>query len=186
MQCQQKLSDKALGGVLLVVLLGLATMSLAQEGAWTQKADMPTARYGPGSAVVEGRIYVIGGARVSQGRTAVVEAYDPATDTWTTRTSMPTARQGVVAAAVDGIIYAMGGWATNTVFSRVQAYEPATDTWTTKAAMPTARTLAAAAVVDGWIYVMGGNDKNGRTLRLLVVFQHCTSRQACFTNDNTQ
>jgi len=129
-------------------------------GTWTQKADMPTARYIPGSAVVDGKIYIIGGAPVSHGATAVVEEYDPATDTWTPRADMPTARQGVAAVAVDGIIYAIGGNeglpAGDGDLSTVEAYHPATDKWTTKAGMPTARTIPAIAVVDGIIYVIGG------------------------------
>jgi RNA polymerase sigma factor (sigma-70 family) len=125
-------------------------------GTWTQKADMPTARFIAGSAVVDGKVYVIGGAPVSKGMTAVVEEYDPATDTWTRRTDMPTARQGVCAAAVDGIIYAIGGYAADRIRSTVEAYDLATDMWTTKVDMPTARTQSAIAVVDGIIYVIGG------------------------------
>jgi len=124
-------------------------------GTWTQKADMPTARELAGSAVVDGKIYVIGGATVSMGHTAVVEEYDPATDTWTKRADMPTARQGVVAAAVDGIIYAITG-NRGRELSTVEAYDPATDTWTTKADIPSPRNQSAAAVVDGIIYVIGG------------------------------
>jgi N-acetylneuraminic acid mutarotase len=126
-------------------------------GTWTQKADMPTARGIAGSAVVDGKIYVIGGAPVSMGITAVVEEYDPATDTWTRRADMPTARQGLCAAAVDGIIYAIGGWSPGADSSTVEAYDPVTDRWTRKADMPTERTLAAIAVVDEIIYAIGGN-----------------------------
>ena len=45
---------------MLIGLLGTASMS-QEAGTWTQKADMPTARYLPGSAVVDGKIYTIGG-----------------------------------------------------------------------------------------------------------------------------
>jgi len=132
------------------------------SGKWTQKADMPTARYIAGSAVVDGKIYVIGGAPVQFGATAAVEEYSPATDTWTRRADMPTARQGVAAAAVGGIIYAIGGNSGKPVdrnLSTVEAYDPAADTWTKKADMPMARMLgsgSAACVVDGQIYVIGG------------------------------
>jgi N-acetylneuraminic acid mutarotase len=91
------------------------------------------------------------------GITAVVEEYDPATDTWTRRADMPTARQGLCTAAVDGIIYGIGGWSPGGDSSTVEAYDPVTDRWTRKADMPTERTLAAIAVVDGIIYVIGGN-----------------------------
>ena len=45
---------------MLIGLLGTASMS-QEAGTWTQKADMPTARYLPGSAVVDGKIYTMGG-----------------------------------------------------------------------------------------------------------------------------
>jgi N-acetylneuraminic acid mutarotase len=126
---------------------------------WTLKTDMPTARFIAGSAVVDGKIYVVGGAPVSGGATNIVEEYDPAEDTWTRCANMPTSRQGVRAAAVDGIVYAIGGngGAFNDVeFATVEAYDPTTDTWTTKTSMPTARTIMAIVTVDGKIYVIGG------------------------------
>ena len=156
-----------LTSLMLIGLLGTASMS-QEVGTWTRKADMPTARYMPGSAVVDGKIYVIGGAPFRCGITAVVEEYDPAMDTWTARADMPTARQGLAAAAVDGIIYAIGGWKGDSVtcwgetLATVEAYDPATDTWTTKADMPTTANcyLSASAVVDGIIYVIGGSAGN--------------------------
>ena len=146
--------------IMLIVIGGVQQVTAVEmeAGTWTQKADMPTARYIPGSAVVDGKIYVIGGAPVQFGVTTVVEEYNPATDTWMTRADMPTARQGLVAAAVDGIIYAIGGWDGDPMQTTVEAYDPATDKWTTKADMPTSRTLSAIAVVDGQIYVFGGED----------------------------
>jgi len=145
-----------LTSLMLIGLLGTASMSLGDDDTWTQKDHMPTARYIAGSAVVDGKIYVIGGAPVQFGTTAAVEEYDPVTDTWTRRADMPTARQGVRATAVDGIIYAIGGWGVGRIRSTVEAYDLATDTWDTKADMPTARSLSAIAVVDGIIYVIGG------------------------------
>ena len=147
-----------LTSLMLIGLLGTASMSLGVGDTWTQKADMPTARHSASSAVVDGKIYAIGGWSSLGSRTAVVEQYDPAADIWTTRADMPTARSGVAAAAVDGIIYAVGGWpeGSGIELSTVEAYDPATDTWTTKADMPTARALSAIAVVDGKIYVIGG------------------------------
>ena len=46
---------------------------------------MPTPRYGPAAAVVDGKIYVFGGNDV--GSLDTVEEYDPDTDTWTTKAS---------------------------------------------------------------------------------------------------
>jgi RNA polymerase sigma factor (sigma-70 family) len=146
-------------------------------GTWTQKADMPTPRFLAGSAVVDGKIYVIGGAPFSGGYTAVVEEYNPATDTWAKRADMPTTRQGPAAAAVDGIIYAIGGWnSKDDVLTTVEAYDPATDEWITKADMPTARSGPAIAVVDGIIYVIGGYDTNTRVLSAVEAYDTATDR----------
>jgi len=145
---------------IMLIVIGLVQQVTAVEmeaGTWTQKADMPTARDNAGFAVVDGKIYVIGGLSSRRERIAVVEEYDPATDTWMTRADMPNPRASHVAAAVDGVIYAIGGWGLGEPdLSTVEAYDLATDTWTTKADMPTARALSDIAVVDGQIYVIGG------------------------------
>jgi N-acetylneuraminic acid mutarotase len=165
-----------LTSLMLIGLLGTASMSQEAGGTWTQKADMPTARYIAGSAVVNGKIYVIGGAPVKCGISTVVEEYDPATDTWTRRADMPTARQGVRAAAVDGIIYAIGGWkgdpftCLGAILTTVEAYDPATDTWDRKASMRTARTSSAIAVVDGIIYIIGGSGENNEAISLVEAY----------------
>jgi N-acetylneuraminic acid mutarotase len=165
--------------IMLTVIGGVQQVTAVEmeAGTWTQKADMPTARYIAGSAVVDGKIYVIGGAPVYLGITAVVEEYDPAADTWTRRADMPTARQGIRAAAVDGIIYAIGGWessADDDWASSVEAYDPTTDTWTEKADMPTDRSISAIAVVDGIIYVIGGYGDNNETLSVVEAYDPAT------------
>ena len=145
---------------IMLIVIGVVQQVTAVEmeaGTWTQKADMPTARCLAGSAVVDGKIYVIGGAPAPPLVTKAVEEYNPATDTWTRRADMPAARFGHVAAAVDGIIYAIGGMnAGGADVSTVEAYDPATDTWTKKTHMPSRRSHVAIAVVDGQIYVIGG------------------------------
>ena len=59
------------GACLIVGLLCLTSTLLAQE-PWTQKADMPTARLGFGTAVVNGKIYLIGG---QQNETVPLDYY---------------------------------------------------------------------------------------------------------------
>ena len=151
--------------LVLVLALGLVSVSPAAEGIWTTKADMPTGRWILSTSVVDGKIYAIGGgSRYGQGALRTVEEYDPATDTWTTKSEVPTARQCPSTSVVNGKIYAIGGGETSggnysglKAFSTVEEYDPATDTWTTKSEMPTARVGHSASVVDGRIYVIGGS-----------------------------
>src|SRR5262249_10090096 len=72
---------------------------------WTPKARMPTARAGLAVAVVNDKIYAIGGYKggtvFSTGVFGTVEEYDPITDTWNTRLAMPTPRARFAAAVVN-------------------------------------------------------------------------------------
>jgi subtilisin family serine protease/N-acetylneuraminic acid mutarotase len=132
---------------------------MTPSSAWTTRDSMPTARSGLGVAVASnGRIYAIGGVGYDASG-AIVEEYDPATDTWTTRTSMPTPRSYLgVATASNGKIYAIGGHDGGALgLTTVEEYDPATDTWTAKASMSTARFFLGVAVArNGKIYAIGG------------------------------
>ena len=146
-------------------------------GTWTQKADMTTARYWSGAAVVDGKIYVIGGRLVVSTDSTIVEEYDPAADTWTTRADMPTSRHAIGAAAVDRIIYAIGGWRPRGQISTVEAYDPAVDKWTEKTDMTTPRSGLTTSVVDGKIYAIGGLGQRGAvTFSTVEVYDPATDK----------
>jgi len=142
----------------LVVSFSLSTFSISQaeaaEDSWTTKAQMPTPRSGLGVAVVNGKIYAIGGSNGSHLNTN--EEYDPATNTWATRKPMPIQRHRFAIAVVEHKIYVIGGEIPGNYYSGNQVYDPATDTWETKTSMLTARADLCASVVNGKIYVIGG------------------------------
>jgi hypothetical protein len=61
--------NKAVSLLLALVLLATiivvtkpASSAELEDNYWTAKSPMPTARYGLGAAVVDGRIYAIGGS----------------------------------------------------------------------------------------------------------------------------
>ena len=134
--------------------MSLASVSLAAEGTWIRKADMPTGRLWHASSVVDDKIYVIGGRATE----TLTTEYYPLTNAWTTKTPMPTARFAHSTSVVDGKIYVIGGVsaAYTSGLSIVEEYDPVTDNWTTKTPMPTARFAHSTSVVDGKIYVIGG------------------------------
>ena len=71
-------------------------------------------------------IYAIGGFN-GASQYAIVEAYDPATNTWTTQTAMPTARVSLETVAVNNVIYAIGGYnGVNTPLGTNESFSPAT------------------------------------------------------------
>src|SRR5258706_12344407 len=82
---------------------------------------MPTTRGGGVAGVVNGKIYVIGGAgpmpdasppvirpRQPQRSLGTVEEYDPATNKWRARAPMPTPCNHMGGEAVNGKIYVIG------------------------------------------------------------------------------
>ena len=133
----------------------LAAIESIEQGPREQ--ERPLTRSYHAAAVVNGKIYVIGGAGEDNKPFGSVQVYDPATGTWAMRANMPTARGLFGAGAVGGTIYTVGG----TIFgvdklAVVEAYDTVTDTWTRKADMPTPRNALSAAVVDGKVYAIGG------------------------------
>jgi N-acetylneuraminic acid mutarotase len=158
----------------------VAATAMSVDSVWKTKANMPTERWEHYPCVVDGKIYVIGGAGPVYNALRTVEVYDPATDTWATRSEMPTARQGLSTSVVNGKIYAIGGasssstsYASVETFSVVEEYDPATNTWTTKSPMPTERGWHSANVVDGKIYIIGGTRESspGYTLRHVLTVE---------------
>ncbi|HVB32943.1 MAG TPA: kelch repeat-containing protein [Patescibacteria group bacterium] len=150
---------------------------------WKALAPMPSKRGGGAAAVVDGKIYVIGGVELAPGSKEGVihlgldawpshavgtnEEYDIATNTWRERSPMPTARNHLAVAAVNGKIYAIGG-RLGSAFSLtasptdiVEEYDPATNIWgNVMARMPTPTSGLTWGVYKGCIYVAGGEAQN--------------------------
>jgi len=128
---------------------------------WGQLAPLPTPRRHLAAAVVDNKIYVIGGEIIPSPNNAVPvginEMYNPSTDTWTTKASMPTPRSGLSLAVLNSEIYAIGGVDQNHQISNtVEKYNPETDSWEEVESMPTARGWLATEVVSETIYAIGG------------------------------
>jgi hypothetical protein len=143
--------------------IGLAYQPVHGE-QWTSKAVMTTSRAEMAAAVLDGRIYVVGG--YNGGYTTAAEAYDPAANTWSTLAAAPTSRADTAGAAAGGKIYIVGG--TNNFGSSGltlnEQYDPATNSWSTKAAMPSARFFLNALSLGGNVYAAGGIGAAGTEL----------------------
>lgn len=135
------------------------TSPVSNEGVWTEKAPMPTARLGLGVAAVDGKIYAIGGCSDTAFTVGTNEMYDPATDTWTTEAPMPTPSDDFGIAVYNNTIYCIGGSAgsNGAAVGVNQVYDPITNTWKEKTSMPTPQEGLDASVVDGKIYLICGD-----------------------------
>ena len=148
--------------VILVISLSFSTFRFshaeAVENSWKIMANLPDSGLGPGVAVVNGKIYVIGGTG-KEGYLSTNVEYDPATNNWALRKPMPTPREAFGIAVYKNKIYCIGGGdgSDQGVTGVNEVYDPLTDTWETKRPMPTPREGICAQVVNGKIYVIGGS-----------------------------
>ncbi|MEM4243514.1 MAG: kelch repeat-containing protein [Candidatus Bathyarchaeia archaeon] len=136
----------------------LVSQTTATEDTWTTMASMPTPRPWVEVAVVNEKIYAIGGSYDEHGE---VEEYDPITNSWSKKTPMPTPRILFGIAVIGNKIYTMGGDSGNwevgqRITNVVEVYDPLTDKWETKSPMPTKRMAFSASVINGKIYIIGG------------------------------
>ena len=124
------------------------------------RAPMPTPRSHFAVAVVNDKIYCIGGWS-AKNETAVTEVYDPQANSWEIKASMHYARADITANVVDGKIYVIGGiYAKGKGYGSLgvtEVYDPATDCWTFETPIPTAVGAYSSAVVDNKICIFGGH-----------------------------
>lgn len=133
---------------------------ITRDSPWFYKKEMPSPRYGFGTAVVNNKIYVIGGTDGINYMSEVLE-YDPATDTWTRKADMPTPRSDLAVAAWNGKIYALGGHSSLAIYDKNEAYDPSSDTWTVLTHLYQPNYSVTAQSVNGKIYIIGGDFRFG-------------------------
>ncbi len=125
-----------------------------ETNQWHRRAGMRVGRTGVSTAVVNEKIYAIGGHIQLWWWRKHVEVYDPVTNIWEMRADMIEIRPtfSFSASVADGRIYVMGGADDGSS----EAYNPVADNWEKKAMMPKRRSWFATSVVDGKIYAIGG------------------------------
>ena len=165
-------SKKAIVISVVVFILLLMQMESFARNNWERITELPTERESFATAVVDNKIYLIGGTLFENKRKklppgpfglSTVEVYDPQTNTWQRGADMPTLRHSAKAATVNGIIYVFGGYSAkdqkivNMKFPTVvEAYDPQTDTWSRKQDMPVPRIHFGLGVVAEKVYIIGG------------------------------
>jgi N-acetylneuraminic acid mutarotase len=138
---------------------------------WSSVRPMLTARNHHGAALIDGKIYVVGG-RV--GSTFIIglstnvsthEVYDVAKNTWSSVLGVPTARSGVGTAVLNGRLHVLGGEAYLNdlvgTYRTHEAYDPRTNNWERLPPMPTPRHGLAVAEIGGKIYAVSGSNVAG-------------------------
>ncbi len=119
-----------------------------------------------GFAVVNNKLYIIGGFNISTAMTAGTWQFDPnaaSGSRWLQRADLPQQRGYVPAVNIGGIIYTAGGalWDGTTLVDAADSfkYDPVANTWTAITNIPRATGETRAVVVNNEMWVLGG----GRT-----------------------
>jgi len=137
---------------------------LHSRGTWMTVADMPQARVACGSAVLVGRLHVVGG-QCGAAVLAQCARYDLDTARWRDMAPLPAPRTRLGVCGVRDVLYAVGGWDGATAVASVGVYVPETNKWEEAAALAVPRAgLAVCAYGDEAIVAAGGQDAQGACL----------------------
>ncbi|MDB0031590.1 hypothetical protein N9E34_08985, partial [Opitutales bacterium] len=121
---------------------------------WETLNSMSVARHGVACAVLNGKLYAIGGVGLSS-----VEVFDPLNGNWSAGVALPSVVYSGTAITVNDKIYLIGGYnASQQRINQVLCFDPSTSQWSTKANIPTTRDGVKLAWLENRIWAIGGND----------------------------
>jgi hypothetical protein len=135
-----------------------------KANTWTQLPNMPTARDHFHAAVLDDKLWAIGGRNVQTNATTTVnEAFDFTTGNWTTGYKpLPTPRGGFAVGTQGDEVFVIGGENATEALGTVEAYNVQTDNWRLiPTPMPTPRHGIQAAECNGGFYVAAGGTAPG-------------------------
>ncbi len=140
----------------------LSTKTSSRTGGWIQRTPLTVARSHCAVAVVNDKIYVLGGGGPNFQSLDSSVVYDPKVDEWSDVSPMPTRRSGTVTAVIGGKIYVMAGGfkhpdGTFRFLNKVEIYDPELDQWQDGPALIMPHDYPAVAELDGAVFVLGGH-----------------------------
>ncbi|NUP53534.1 MAG: galactose oxidase [Catenulispora sp.] len=125
---------------------------------WSTGAKNPNATLGGGSAILDGKLYVVGGMTLDGPPETTVSVYDPKTDTWTAGPSYPEPITAESCGAIAGKLYCAGGVDVGGLAPTTHGFvfDPAHPGWKPIAGMPTGMAASAYGSADGRLLISGG------------------------------
>ncbi|XP_066270662.1 kelch-like protein 24 [Branchiostoma lanceolatum] len=134
--------------------------SRSSRNSWTKLGSLRKRRYGHGMAVLQGKVYVVGGVSVgnSHSHVKVTEVYNELTDSWDKVAPLLQAVSSFGIATCCDKIYVFGGDILNSFREQtdVQCYNPALNAWTFATPLPESLSSINACTVNSKIYLIGG------------------------------
>jgi N-acetylneuraminic acid mutarotase len=150
---------------MLAGLAYLLTAPIAQaQEIWTNLAPLPQPQCEAGTAMLDGKIYVLGGWSTDSDHSwNAVQIYDPATNQWSGGINLPVAVHHEGAAVANGKLYVVGGFlgpfGQREPTASVWAFDPATQKWQARAPLPSPRGAMLVGAIGDLIYAAGGEQR---------------------------
>lgn len=111
-------------------------------------ANMSGRRLQFGVAVIEDKLYIVGG-RDGLKTLNTVECFDPKKKSWNLMPPMSTHRHGLGVGVLEGPMYAVGGHDGWSYLNTVERWDPQARQWSFVAPMSTSRSTVGVAVLMG-------------------------------------
>lgn len=136
-----------------------------ERDKWIEVSSMNLRRFEFGAAVLDGKLYAVGGLVCGVGVHSGApfrycdngsECFDPETGQWDRVTPMNQCRSNHTVQPLEGFLYSLGGYDGNSYLNTVERYNSQTNQWNHVAPMHYSRSCFATAVCDGYLYALGG------------------------------
>jgi N-acetylneuraminic acid mutarotase len=134
---------------------------------WSEAPPLPRGANHVGVAVLDGRLYAIGG-HLEQNRRPDALCFVFDGEAWQPIAPLPRRCGAIGCAALGGFVHAIGGAIGDTNDTKLSvdwhlAYDPKADRWSERAPLPTGRDHTGTLAVNGLIHVVGGRVNNFHT-----------------------
>nr|CAB3260019.1 kelch-like protein 5 [Phallusia mammillata] len=146
----------------------------ARTNRWNQIAHMTGRRLQFGVAVLDDKLYVVGG-RDGLKTVNTVECFNSRTKTWSVMPPVGTHRHGLAVAVLKGPMYAVGGHDGWSYLNTVERWDPQARAWNYVAPMSVSRSTVGVAVLMDKLYAVGGRDGSS-CLRSVECFDPHTNK----------
>ena len=144
------------------------------EQPWTATAEAPLGVESAGTAVFQGKAWVVGGMDGTRQGRADVFVYDPAKNRWSREPKLPQAISHAALVSTGKELFLIGGYAGSTTepISTVRRLDEATSRWVTAPNLPVAVGAGAAAWDGRRIVYAGGVGADGEPSRSVFAFEN--------------
>jgi N-acetylneuraminic acid mutarotase len=133
--------------------------------SWTRIADMPASKAFIAAAVIDGKIYTLGGSTIGYEALTSLYMYDPESNTWEKKANLQRGRSLPTANVYNGKIYVIGGGEADadvagTAFPYFDVYDPSNDSWNSKEDISQPRVGHGSGIINNKLYICGGFSSN--------------------------